>query len=492
MTLEASHCDQMADSDASVAQSQSNIDERITHTTEVLDGELEHTQTEGSICSDICNDHPYTEGSRCSTMAYGQESNATFMPKAERLLAELFPTCGEASSTITRISGGGSNRIVGLTITHPNPSQFTLWWFPRSIRNLFGKNKPDRILKYILRTPRNYERDFIKTDHEVAALTYAYRMLKLPIPKLICFDSGAKNTLGQPYMIQEWLPGRNLSDVWKEQNLSISQRKSVIRELVSIFSLLHTHKSDRAGYISPCNETSSPTIVSIWSYEDIKPLIPATPQTTVEFMLDLIKRQRENEKEEFGYDFRHWWQLRKLVIHLYKRGFLPDDDAFYLCHGDLVGRNILVTTDHDSVAISGVLDWDYQFVSFRPKFMAYSAPSWLWEEVRELLPGENEPFYDIEPVDEEKKAWKHYWESLVGEEWCKYANRKEYHIARSLFLVMQFGFRFSHYLAWADEILEEWRVLYPEDDLEDDYNSEDDEPESGESDHKESGDTYDE
>jgi hypothetical protein len=86
--------------------------------------------------------------------------------------------------------------------------------------------------------------------------------------------------------------------------------------------------------------------------------------------------------------------------------------------------------------------------------------------------------------DEEKQALKRYWESLAGEEWCRHAYWKEYKIARRAFSVLQNGF-FNSWYTTVEEIVEEWGAMYPEDDLQEEFELSDDGSECGDSDDEE-------
>jgi hypothetical protein len=449
---------------------------QITTTTGIADDQLAE-QT-------LRHDHKNTDASQCSTIKYSeyQESYATFIPKAKNLFIRLFPERSAETFTITRIKGGAYNRILGLEIVPAELRKYTLPWFRRYMITVLGNCIPQQPSKYILRAPRNADRDPLDLEYDVAAIIYAYRTLKLPVPKVESYDSRADSVLGQQYMIQQWLPGRNLDSVWKDSSLSTKQRRSLIREFIQISRSLQAVTSDRPGTINPSTISSPSSTLSLDKFEtkyrrSPRLCIPAIPQTTIEFLLETVTRWEEYDRNEDEDDFvlPQWSQLRKLFTHLHTRGFLPDDDVFYFCHLDLAGRNVLSSSSPKSATVTGLLDWDSEYVKFCPKFMAYQAPFWMW--VEDEKQEDDEAFCAYEPESEDKKSLKRYWESLAGEEWCKYAFRKEYEIARRAFSVLQFGFFNSWFDTELQEIVGDWQKLYPDDDLEKDFEFSDDESE---------------
>jgi hypothetical protein len=137
----------------------------------------------------------------------------------------------------------------------------------------------------------------------------------------------------------------------------------VIRELVGISSALQGVTSGCAGTIKPTTSPNFSSLLSLEKFEtkgfsDPRTHIAATPQTTLEFLLDTITRWEQHEKgsDSDGFVLPQWSQLRKLCTHLHTRGFIPDEDVFYFCHLDLLGRNILVSPTSSSLAVTGILD----------------------------------------------------------------------------------------------------------------------------------------
>jgi aminoglycoside phosphotransferase (APT) family kinase protein len=427
----------------------------------------------------VCpNDCKRSDGSRCSTIKYEQEPYTTFIPKAQQLFVGMFPERRNDTFTVKRMYGGGFNRIMGLVITPPKPSKYTLPWLQRGIKSLYSScTRTDTVSakpsKYILRAPR-VPGEAVGMEYDVAAIQYAHRALNLPIPKVVSYDSGSENKLGQQYMVQEWLPGQNADQVWKDVNLTIQQRKHLVREIIHVSRSLQAITSDCAGTIKPSTHMASRSLPALEKFalsrNHPKSHIPAVAQTTLEFLLDIITRREQREKIDDNFVLPQWSTIRKLFVHLHTRGFIPDEDKFYFCHLDLFGRNILVSPGRDTLAVTGIVDWDSNYAKFCPKFMAYRAPFWTWAENE--YDGENEEFCDFEPEDEQAKVLKRYWESLAGEEWCKYAFAKEYQLARRAFELLQDdNWSNTEY----ESILAGWTKLYPEDNLEMEFNDSDDE-----------------
>jgi hypothetical protein len=68
-------------------------------------------------------------------------------------------------------------------------------------------------------------------------------------------------------------------------------------------------------------------------------------------------------------------------LALHRLGFIPDSEQFYFCHLDLYPRNMLVEiVDDCTLRLTGVLDWDAVYAHFCPRFTAFRAPMWIWND----------------------------------------------------------------------------------------------------------------
>lgn len=321
-------------------------------------------------------------------------------------------------------------------------------------------------------------------EYDVAILQFAGKYLDLPIPRVVSSAAGVHNAINMPYMIQERLPGQTLATVMLGDFTS-AQRKCLVRQMVDVHRKLQTITSSTPGVLSPSTfpmEHSSPELkLDMFLVTD--PLHPpthepASPQTTVDFLVMQAERWRDWEEEHYSPANEVWTKFAKIARHMHTRGFLPDTDKFYLCHLDLYSRNILVDTPNDtSLKLTALLDWDSEYVCFCPKFVAYSALFWLWVEDEAVHESQA-----LEPVTKpELENAKRIFDTMAGEEWLRYAYRPEYVLARRMFELLRIGLFDSDHYAGAHDIVDQWKAMYPEDDVKGpwDLSSDDGESDSG-------------
>ncbi|KAF1952775.1 hypothetical protein CC80DRAFT_571559 [Byssothecium circinans] len=406
--------------------------------------------------------------SETSTIAYDHvdhEAFETFQTKVAQLAAEIFPQ--GSTIAIDRMKGGSSNRVIGLTVSPPRTRKFVPKWIARYFQRRRSSNKQDGSTKYILRIPRF---DVNALEWEVAALNVIASRLPLPTPKVVKYDVTKHNALGKPYMLQEQLPGHNLSAVADELNLE--QWKCVAKSVTEISSTIAAFTSLSAGEMSLDNlSTAQSSDVHIEKFcvphrgttsEDFsKPNTwPAMPQDPLSFMLEQCERWREYQISA-GVCWDHVWDgFSEISKSLHERGFL--DGPFCLAHGDLLGYNFLVDVkDSATVEVTGVLDWDTAV--FAPKFMAYRAPFWLWtDDDVDSYEEDDEDKATVEPEGEKEKALKRVFEAEASEEFKKFAFAPEAMLARRMFAILKGGMFSGQAVQEAEDILSEWEDLSSE------------------------------
>jgi hypothetical protein len=126
------------------------------------------------------------------------------------------------------------------------------------------------------------------------------------------------------------------------------------------------------------------------------------------------------------------------------------------------------TVSGSEVKITGLLDWDAECVCFIPKFMAYSAPWWLWGSADPEALAWNETQVLNPSTSPEDVSNRLIWEAMAGAEWLRYAYKIEYVIARNAFAVLRTGMGYCWQLKDIKNALTEWNKLYPEDDVAED------------------------
>ncbi|KAH7061679.1 hypothetical protein BKA63DRAFT_484397 [Paraphoma chrysanthemicola] len=410
-----------------------------------------------------CDEDVSSVVSETSTVEHGQEPFASFQAKATQLILNLFPGHTERDIILERMKGGAFNRIIGITLSEPQSAQ--PWYSIDNIRRTLsscarGRTKHQRKnQKYILRIPRGVAHGLF---HQVTTLAYLKDNFAYPVPDVVLFDSTEDNAMGKPFILQKRLSGQPLTQLWT--SLNQEQRKSAARCIAEVVRDMHKVKHRCAGIISARNTSHDLTtgflriepvpVGPISAGGDIFSTTLVASQTTREFLLSLIDRQRKHAETTGNPTFDHVWNgFIDITNKLADTGFLPDTDSFHLYHADFQSRNLLfAVTSLTSVRLTGVLDWDSAL--FAPKFMSTRAPFFLWSEddADELDEGDAV----IEPSDAGMLELKHMFEDVVGKDFYRDSYQREYLLARRMFYFLIEGIRSGGDLFLCEEILEEW------------------------------------
>ncbi|KAF2731262.1 hypothetical protein EJ04DRAFT_409861, partial [Polyplosphaeria fusca] len=406
--------------------------------------------------------------SECSTIRYaevGHEPFETFQDKVICEAATLFP---RQTATVTRIKGGSSNRIVGVTICPPAPRKFTWKWLQTQLRKTFGMQVKHQSQKLIMRIPR-FESSAASMVPDIATLKLAAAKLETPVPEVLSWTASAENALGRAFMVQKQLSGQNLALIW--DSLNLAQKKSAVRQVVALIKEVGNITSNSAGTVSTDHlhtEFDDAVKVDTFAVPALGFCVPMTfakpnampgrPQSPADFLIFQCERWREYQGHCGRVHNKIWDGLVDVVEGLEYHGFISDEDGFYLCHGDLQGYNILVDIVNErTVRITGVIDWDDAF--FAPKFEAFRAPFWTWVDSDKYA-------MDVEdtvnaPAVPELEELKKVFEEEAGEEFMCLAYAPEYLIARRLFAIVKNGIFSSYQLEEAKAIVQDWVALHP-------------------------------
>jgi aminoglycoside phosphotransferase (APT) family kinase protein len=405
--------------------------------------------------------------SETPTTEYEQEPYETYRHKASQLILDLFPGYCAEDVQIERMAGGAYNRVIGVTLHKTKPEY--PWYSVQGIRKLLQPcltgRKPKRSSQpkqFILRTPRSPTQSM---HHQVTTLAYlGHIKFPYPVPKVVVCDSTAENYLGQAYMLQERLPGQTLSSLYNELNQD--QQLSAIRAVSAVILDLAKIKTRCPGIISVRNTTYDlkhdmirlEPVPIPRSQRTLPSNHLATPQTTKDFLLDIVTRQCAHAATaDLPACTEIWERVINMIHTLHRLNFLRDTDAFHLHHGDFHPRNILVRiTSPLSVEVTGIIDWDLAL--FAPKFMATRAPFFAWNSDN----GGEEEDGDalLEPEDEETKEIKRAFESVVGEAFLREAYCTELVLLRRLWHILLRGLTNGGDIFLVEEILGEFEVLH--------------------------------
>ncbi|KAH5037164.1 hypothetical protein HBI65_198570 [Parastagonospora nodorum] len=402
-----------------------------------------------------------------STLVYDHEAFDTFRHRVAEFVLTLWDGAKASDIEVTRMSGGGFNRVISITRTIPRQQKSMLacsfkrlWTFiaDRSTKMRHDTCQP-RCLDYILRIPRF---DAAQLDRDVAALRYVQKLRSIPVPDVVAFDETPNNKLGSPYMLQNRLSGTDLLHTF--HRLDHDQKCRVAEELGRVFHAMLSRKCPVAGKLILPHTVSS-------SKDDgdqicVEPLfqseLPTRGQVkhnlATKDLLTEIFEERKEGFEDMGNNFEAGYMNRfsAMAIELHAEGWFANNDIS-VCHLDFEPRNILIdiTKDAPQPIISGILDWDS--AALAPSFMSCKPPLWIWAWADDE--DEDEQTANDEPPNEEGRVLKRTFEQAAGPEFAGYAYPSAYRLARRLLRFAMDEMRSTEDFNEADAMLEEWAEL---------------------------------
>ena len=394
----------------------------------------------GSECAPGSSGSSRSGVSDTSTLVYSHEPYEAYQSKVLQLCHDLWPTLYQQYS-LERMKGGSYNRIIGI--------------------DGFGTDPLDRT-RMILRVPR-WEEDRI--DREVATLHFLRQRAKIPVPKVIAFDTTSNNKLNSSYMIQNRITGINLRSAYPD--LSHQQKCSLAAQWGRLLLDLHSVSSPVAGLIESSDEFTYDKDFKVVQFDmseinsagpDVNCLPADVPGSdtilgTLEIRFDRWKAYalRLDKDDLLRSDLMD--NLTTVAREMNDIGYF-DNNRNVLCHLDLEPRNVIISLEPE-VSISGILDWDSAV--FAPIFMTCAPPFWLWgwddeEDEDEKKANDRPPTFELQEI---KKTF----EDVVGPKILKYTYGPQYRLARKLFQFAISGINSSESFRESFELIEEWAEL---------------------------------
>ncbi|KAH7564356.1 hypothetical protein BM1_01403 [Bipolaris maydis] len=376
--------------------------------------------------------------------------------------------------TIEYMSGGSYNRVTGVSIA-PGHRRTKLEWvfstlssyLPTRLLQMF-KTPEDTGISYVVRIPRFINKNTMDTmARDIAILKTVGALVQLPIPRVVGYDLTFQNTIGKPYMIQNRLPGKNLSSLTKDVPLNLEQLKCVAEQVSQLAPIIAAVEGP-GGNISPSALSSDAKSLQVESlhlqHEELGDRafdLSKHPQDTFEHLIETCRRWSEYCTED-GLPFNEiWYNFGIIIKSLNTRGFL--NGPCVLAHRDLMPYNLLAEVRNDTqVQITGVIDWDS--ATMAPEFVAYKAPYWLWtEEHVDSDYADTEECANIVPVTEDAKILKQVFMDNASEKYKRFAFAPEAILARRMYVILKEGIPKDWHIEEAWKIVSEWHALHPED-----------------------------
>ncbi|KAL2760046.1 hypothetical protein ACRALDRAFT_205927 [Sodiomyces alcalophilus JCM 7366] len=364
-----------------------------------------------------------------------------FHAQARQALTIVWPDVSPNSIQLSHVCGGANNRIIG--VTRPSTKG--------------DGQQPDH---FVVRVP-NHDAGFRET---VAAFIFADRYAKLTTPSTVHFDLGDSNPFGNPYLVQNRLPGMSAADVpfWRDHGRKLrfwSDYGAIFCELLQV----------RSSVIGACDfsivgDGSAPSVHSrvgvrdrgtgaVWRQVPLKSVMPS--KTAIrDYLLRDFERYKGVSARLASHMCRacqpirlaHITAFTKLIHEAHDDGWF-EGMAVTLRHVDLWPSNVLVAEDG---SITGVLDWDGAMLE--PAFMACEPPEMYWTCGMNLSGRDSQT-----KRDELKRAFN----ESAGTEYSRFAYGEAYNFLRKIV-----GFRPMYWCCCAnpghydmDEIIRDWNGI---------------------------------
>jgi hypothetical protein len=473
-SVENANDDVNTTTEESVAHEEEQEESKVEHND---DDRSEHDSEKGS--DDESEDDSV---SVTSTENFEHEPFETFQEKVKDLCQHLYPTRPRDAFTITRMEGGGYNRVIGIEVAAPKPqlSKFNSWLKQvngrlgmKSSRSSPETSDPEELA---IRIPRMEHAWF---EHEIATIRFLHTHSTIPAPWIKTFDLSKDNPLGERYTIQPRIPGASVLEtddedkaVW--ERLDTAQRISFAQDLGSALEVMGRFPSPCPGTLDPdklCGQECSHHPIPLFEFQcpNRNAFHPPTghemtrsekPMTVIEFLKTQFARQREYDISCSRVYTDPWKNLWPIVEKLNELGIFEDNN-YYLTHMDFEPRNVMVNIIDDRTArLSAILDWDEAV--FAPAFVNCKPPSWLWDFEGEVDDELDESKANETPPNPELAEVKRAFEDAAGPTYLRYAYTPEYRIARTICRVAITCIHGNDDYEALEKAVNEWNELYPE------------------------------
>ncbi|KAE8359635.1 phosphotransferase enzyme family-domain-containing protein [Aspergillus caelatus] len=220
---------------------------------------------------------------------------------------------------------------------------------------------------------------YYKTMSEVSTVDWIYHTTKIPVPRVITYQSSRDNPIGFEWITMTKMPGRPLKELWR--SLSFSAKASLVGEFAAYSSCLFGKQFqgirnlyEKASILHDSGKEHMPArlpdvdrIVSMhffWGSHILQDVHRGqfTSKKDCESTLDNLpssdlESDDEDDEDDADDAIRTSEIIGKLKT-LLPSIFSPNGDnpePSVLVHDDLSSRNILV---HDNGELAAILDWE--------------------------------------------------------------------------------------------------------------------------------------
>jgi len=294
-------------------------------------------------------------------VVYSHEPFTTYQTRVLDLLCAIHGSGIGRSARISRLPGGGFNRIIGITL--PNSPEL------------------------ILRIPR-----FDGTDVAVQVSILRALSQSLPIPVVERYDPGSDNALDQPYILMRRLSGLSLHEALLE--MTTDERCHMAKQVAQLIVKIHAVSlplgigplsSNKTGKLRisrfPVDPRDHEGIENGAEDDDDKPPL-TTFHSFVSTRITELRAHAQQQDPPDTFRIELLDRFSSASSRLLDAYALPHS-SIALFHRDFAARNILVVRNTDGAdwSITGVLDWDE--CEAAPLEFGRVWPGWLWASDQE-------------------------------------------------------------------------------------------------------------
>ena len=207
---------------------------------------------------------------------------------------------------------------------------------------------------WIARIPYRTVDDNTKTSllSEIATMNIIRQRTSIPIPRIFEFEMSMEGSFGYPYVLMEYLGGRQLDDGLAKA-IPQQYHTKVAKQFANVFAELQNLTFNRIGRLW-CGETADQPVEIIpmaWHHS------PGPLETSLEYFYN--QRQGENREIVALYpnnadSLTACWVLKTALAHTVIEDRVRG--PFPLCHLDLHFGNLLFDDEYN---LAGVIDWSH-------------------------------------------------------------------------------------------------------------------------------------
>lgn len=190
---------------------------------------------------------------------------------------------------------------------------------------------------------------------EIATMKTLKERTSIPVPHIFAHDFSPSNQVGYPYILMEYLEGRELGG---SLVLKVPPKffPKVAKQIADVLFQLHRLTFDRLGRLWRGADGNGP--LEIVALDSDNPSSPdSSPRTSLEWFY--ASRQKDNEKALEDHPDDPEWRAACWVLKAAAPHFIIEDRVhgpFPLCHIDFHRGNLLFDDDYN---LKGVIDWSH-------------------------------------------------------------------------------------------------------------------------------------